>query len=72
MEDVRVVRVCVQDMQDALREIRPSAMREVAIEVPEVCLLVLVSLFEIMKSCQEGIEPTPYLSCDLLSHHPNH
>ena len=61
--------MCVQDMQDALREIRPSAMREVAIEVPEVCLL---AAFEIMKSRQEGIEHTPYLSCDLLSHHPNH
>ena len=31
------MRVSVRDMQDALREIRPSAMREVAIEVPTVC-----------------------------------
>lgn len=30
------MRVNVRDMQDALREIRPSAMREVAIEVPKV------------------------------------
>ncbi len=40
VEDVRVVSVCVQDMQDALSKIPPSAMKEVSIEVPEVCLLV--------------------------------
>ena len=27
----------VKDVRDALREIGPSAMREVAIEVPKVC-----------------------------------
>ena len=34
------VTVCMRDLQQALRKIRPSAMREVAVEVPKVCWVV--------------------------------
>ncbi|XP_064390152.1 ATPase family gene 2 protein homolog A-like [Halichondria panicea] len=56
VEDVRVVRVCVQDMQDALREIRPSAMREVAIEVPEVYWTDIGGQESVKQRMREAVE----------------
>lgn len=46
--------VRVEDMKCALREVRPSAMREVVVEVPKVSFLRMLSLQRILYNMAVG------------------
>ena len=60
------MRVTAQDFADALREIEPSAMREVFVEVPTVTWADVGGLEEVKKELYEAVEmpmedPEPYI-----------
>lgn len=56
MEYVSGVTVCVEDVRQALREVRPSAMREVALEVPKVYWRDIGGQEKVKQRMREAIE----------------
>ncbi|MDG6929031.1 MAG: CDC48 family AAA ATPase [Nitrososphaerota archaeon] len=55
-ETLNKLQVCMQDFEDALREITPSAMREVYLETPEVRWTEIGGLDQVKKELQEAVE----------------
>ncbi|HJX04316.1 MAG TPA: CDC48 family AAA ATPase [Thermoplasmata archaeon] len=55
-EVLEKMRVTAQDFSDALREIEPSAMREVLVEIPRVAWADVGGLDEIKRELQEAVE----------------
>ena len=55
-ETLNKLTVCMKDFEDALREITPSAMREVYLETPEVKWSEIGGLASVKKELQEAVE----------------
>lgn len=56
MENVSSVSVCAEDIRQALKEVRPSAMREVALEVPKVYWNDIGGQEKVKERMREAIE----------------
>ena len=55
-EDIEKIRVLKQDFQKALKEVTPSAMREVFIEIPDISWNEIGGLKEIKEELKQSIE----------------